>query len=200
MSTSSPSTPKPEPIRIYLSGGMEYAANEGRDWRSALQEWLETTLHCSIFNPNRESERFLATRYPGLDLRELKFTDLSRFTRIVSEIVDLDSREIAERTDVVVCYWDKAAMRGAGTKGELTMAKYAGKPVYMVTSIPPVEIPGWVLGCTTRIFASFEELKAFLMQGAEELAQNPKPQIKPKRQNANKLTQNHNPFVPPSRR
>ena len=166
MSMSSPSTPKPKTIRIYLSGGMEYAANEGRGWRSALQEWLETTLHCSIFNPNRESERFLATHYPGLDLRALKSADIRRFTRIVSEIVDLDSREIADRSDAVICYWDEAAMRGAGTKGELTMAKYTGKPVYMVTSIPPAEIPGWVLGCTTRIFGSFEELKAFLTREA----------------------------------
>ncbi len=166
MSTSSPSTHKPNLIRIYLSGGMEYAENEGRDWRSALQDWLESTFSCSIFNPNRESERFLARRHPGLDLRELKFTDIVRFTRIVSEIVDLDCREIADQTDVVICYWDEGAMRGAGTKGELTMARFTGKPVYMVTSMPPAEIPGWVLGCTTRIFGSFEELKTFLQYEA----------------------------------
>ena len=53
-------------------------------------------------------------------------------------------------------------MRGAGTKGELTMAKYFGKPVYLVTSIPYHDIPGWVLGCTTQLFSSFDELNVFL--------------------------------------
>ena len=53
-------------------------------------------------------------------------------------------------------------MRGAGTKGELTMARYFGKPVYMVTAIPLQDIPGWVLGCTDRIFPSFEALQQFL--------------------------------------
>ena len=158
----SASTSKARPLRIYLSGGMEYATNEGRDWRSALQTWLEVNLGCSVFNPNRESEKFLETHYPGVDLRKLKFNDLARFTDIVREIVALDCSEIAERIDAVVCYWDDAAMRGAGTKGEVTMARFTGKPVYMVTAIPAEQIPGWVLGCATRVFASFEDLKTFL--------------------------------------
>ena len=37
--------------RIYLSGGMEYADNEGRDWRYTLQEWIESELGWTVFNP-----------------------------------------------------------------------------------------------------------------------------------------------------
>ncbi len=151
--------------RVYLSGGMEYAANEGRDWRTRLQEWLEGTLECTVFNPNHESERHFRTRHPGVDFRGLKSMDPETYRRIAAELVDIDCREIAERTDYVVCYWDEAAMRGAGTKGELTMAKYAGKPVYCVTAIPQAEIPGWVLGCCTQFFPGFDELKTFLAGG-----------------------------------
>jgi hypothetical protein len=143
---------------------MEYALNEGRDWRTALEKWLTAELGCITFNPNRESEKFLGANYPGLDIRSLKRENLPQFTTIVSRIVDLDCTEIAKHTDVVVCYWDEAAMRGAGTKGELTMAKYSGIPVYMVTTIPATEIPGWVLGCTTRLFSSFEELRKYLLE------------------------------------
>ena len=153
----------PRPLRVYLSGGMEYADDEGRDWRAQLQEWLEQELHCEIFNPNRESERFVRTHHPGLDFRALKAQDLPRYSAIASGLVDLDCREIAERSDMVICLWDEAAMRGAGTKGELTMARFSGKPVYLVTSFPHRDIPGWVLGCTTRILAGFEELKEFLL-------------------------------------
>lgn len=149
--------------RVYLSGGMEYAANEGRDWRASLQTWLEENLAADVFNPNRESQNFFDRRYPGLDFRALKRADPARFQSIVTELVDLDCKEIALRTEYVICFWDEGAMRGAGTKGELTMARYFGKPVYMVTTFPPQEIPGWVLGCTRRIFPSFESLQRFLL-------------------------------------
>ena len=148
--------------RVYLSGGMEYADNEGRDWRHALQISLETGFGWSVFNPNRESDLFFQTHYPSVDVRALKTTDTLHYRNIVERLVELDCREIAEHSDLVICYWDESAMRGAGTKGELTIAKYFGKPVYMVTSIPVNEIPGWVLACTTRLFPGFEELHTFL--------------------------------------
>jgi len=149
-------------LRVYLSGGMEYASNEGRDWRSTLQEWLERELGCSVFNPNHESARFFAAHYPAVNFRRLKKENPSLFTTIASGLVDLDCAEIAERTDLLICYWDESAMRGAGTKGELTIAKFFKKPVYMVTEIPREEIPGWVLGCATELFPSFEALKEHL--------------------------------------
>jgi hypothetical protein len=150
------------PQRVYLSGGMEYAHDEGRDWRKNMQEWLERTLRCEVFNPNEESERFFRTHYPAIDFRALKFEDLSRYREIAARLVELDCTEIASHSDMVICYWDESAMRGAGTKGELTMAKHCGKPVYLVTSLPHNEIPGWILGCTTQMFGSFDELKKYL--------------------------------------
>jgi hypothetical protein len=81
----------------------------------------------------------------------------------VRQLVDLDCREIAERSNYLICFWDSGAMRGAGTKGELTIARYFGKPVYLVTSIPFRDIPGWVLGCTDKIFPGFDQLKKFLL-------------------------------------
>jgi hypothetical protein len=74
----------------------------------------------------------------------------------------MDCSEIAEQSDYVICNWDESAQRGAGTKGELTMARYVGKPVYMVTQMKLQDIPGWVLGCATKTFRTFEELQMFL--------------------------------------
>jgi hypothetical protein len=148
--------------RVYLSGGMEYAAGEGRDWRREMQSWLEARLACSVFNPNDESERLLKEGHPGVDFRALKSQDLDAYARIAAEFVDADCREIADRSDYVVCYWDESAQRGAGTKGELTIARRSRKPVFMVTAMPPASLPGWILGCTTKIFPSFDDLKSFL--------------------------------------
>jgi len=147
---------------VYLSGGMEYASDEGRSWRTECEGWLVGELGCTVFNPNRESERFLATAAPGVDFRRLKHEDPERFQVLVHEIVARDCAEIAERTDIVICYWDQGAVTGAGTKGEITIARYFGKPVYLVTAIPPADIPGWVLGCTTKMFPSFDALREFL--------------------------------------
>jgi hypothetical protein len=141
---------------------MEYAANEGRDWREMMQQFCEVELGWSVFNPNRESERFFATRLPGIDFRAMKSRDPERFREIASALVDIDTKEIAERSDAVLCYWDEGAARGAGTKGELTVARFFRKPVYLVTEASVQDIPGWVLGCTTRIFGSFADLKTFL--------------------------------------
>ena len=148
--------------RVYLSGGMEYADNEGRDWRQPMHEWLAQNLNCEVFNPNVESDKFFEKHFPQRDIRELKNTDIVKYAAIVAQLVEIDCSEIAERSELVICFWDDSAMRGAGTKGEPTIAKHFGKPVYMVTSMDYKQIPGWVLGCTTLIFSSFDELKKFL--------------------------------------
>jgi hypothetical protein len=140
---------------------MEYAQYEGADWRSEIEEWIRASLRHSVFNPNKESAKFLRKHVRG-DFRRLKTEDTDRFSKIVARIVDLDSREIARRSDYVVCYWDRSAQRGAGTKGEVTIARLYRKPVYMVTEVRPENIPGWILGCTTKMFGTFHELKQFL--------------------------------------
>lgn len=121
--------------KSYLSGGMEFAKNEGADWRCKMEAWIRKNLKHGVYNPNRESDRYLSHRFPSGGFRDLKFQNIQRFKEIVRDLVDLDSREIAHRTDYVVCYWDESAQRGAGTKGELTIARFLQKPVYMVTEM-----------------------------------------------------------------
>ena len=150
------------PVRAYLSGGMEYADGEGAGWRGAMQDWVQSSLGHSVFNPNTESDRFFRARYPGIDFRKLKEENLAEYSAIIRLLVDIDSTEVAERSDYVICFWDDGAAKGAGTKGELTIARFFRKPVYLVTEFAHPDIPGWVLGCTTQIFGSFEELKRFL--------------------------------------
>ena len=149
-------------MNVYLSGGMEYADDEGMQWRVEIQSWLESHLRHSVFNPNIESNRFFEQHHPGIDFRKLKFENTQRYTEIIRHLVEIDCKEIAGHSDYVICYWDESAARGAGTKGELTMAKYFGKPVYLITSYPLHDIPGWVLGCVTKSFRDFNELKSFL--------------------------------------
>jgi hypothetical protein len=149
-------------MRFYLSGGMEYSKDEGRDWRRTMQAWIEEELGGAVFNPNVESDRLFSTKHEGVNFRKLKAQDFRHYQEIARELVELDTEEIAERSDVVLCYWDDSAQRGAGTKGELTIAKYFRKPVFMVTSTPMEAIPGWVIGCVTMILPDFDSLKLLL--------------------------------------
>ncbi len=149
--------------RVYLSGGMEYADGEGASWRQTMQHWFETELGHSVFNPNVESDKFFAEKYPDVNFRKAKVENIPLYQEIVRHLVEIDCKEIAEHSDYVVCYWDEGAAKGAGTKGELTIAKYFGKPVYLVTTFTLHDIPGWVLGCTTQFFSGFLELKEFLL-------------------------------------
>jgi hypothetical protein len=149
-------------MNVYLSGGMEYAHGEGVNWRREMQEWLESELRHTVFNPNTESDRFFSEHHPGIDFRKLKFENTARYTEIIRHLVEIDCSEIALRSDYVICYWDEGAAKGAGTKGELTMANYFRKPVYLVTSYALHDLPGWVLGCVTKSFPDFEKLKQFL--------------------------------------
>jgi hypothetical protein len=151
-------------MNVYLSGGMEYADGEGVHWRREMQDWIEAHLKHEVFNPNTESERFFNQHYPQTDFRKLKLENTPLYTDIIRNLVEIDCKEIAHRSDYVICYWDEGAAKGAGTKGELTMAKFFNKPVYLVTSFQLYDIPGWVLGCTTKTFTSFNELKEFLLQ------------------------------------
>ena len=151
-------------LRAYLSGGMEFAKGEGIDWRMEMDGWIREHLHHTVYNPNVESEAFLSKNLPGGRFRELKSENIEKYVALVRKLIDMDSHEIAERTDYVVCYWDESAQRGAGTKGEVTMARFTGKPVFMVTSMKLQDIPGWVLGCTQKVFDSFESLRTFLAE------------------------------------
>ncbi|HVN47922.1 MAG TPA: hypothetical protein VMU30_03775 [Bacteroidota bacterium] len=150
-------------LRAYLSGGMEYAKGEGADWRLAMENWLDGTLCHTAYNPNKESEALLKKRLPKGNFRSLKTADIKRYTEIVQRMVEVDSNEIAKRSDYIICLWDKSAQQGAGTKGELTLAKYFHKPVYFVTQMHHEKIPGWVLGCISKQFKTFDALKFYLM-------------------------------------
>lgn len=149
--------------KAYLSGGMEYAHNEGAKWRKDIEAWLKKNLGHLTFNPNDESDRFFKKYYPDINFRKIKEQNINLYKEIVEKLVHIDINEIAKNTDYVICFWDEGAAKGAGTKGEITIAKYFNKPVYLVTSFPPSSIPGWVIGCTNKIFNSFNELKIFLL-------------------------------------
>jgi hypothetical protein len=147
------------PMLIYLSGSIEYAADFGKNWRADLTPFLRALGH-QVYDPALDEKKNLEDDEVR-EFRKWKATNLPRFQGVLRKIIAWDLDWI-DRSGCVVCYFDEAAARGAGTQGEITHAHRQGIPVYLVQGMPAEKISGWVLGCATRVFDSFEELHAFM--------------------------------------
>ncbi|HWR14041.1 MAG TPA: hypothetical protein VN577_04380 [Terriglobales bacterium] len=144
----------------YLSGSIEYSADYGKSWRAEITPFLREMGH-DVYDPALDEKKNLDDDEVKV-FRKWKTTDLPRFQKTIRKIIDWDLEWIEKKSDYVICHWDEAAGRGAGTQGELTMAYSRGMPVYVVLGMPLGNVSGWILGCATEVFGGFDELKEFL--------------------------------------
>jgi hypothetical protein len=150
-----------EPKLVYLAGAIEHAPDGGRAWREEMSGFLDESLGHRVFNPCIE-ENHILTEEEFRMFRNWKAGDLTRFRRTMRKLIDTDLDTLMNKVDYVVCLWDEHVLNGGGTHGELTVAYFHNIPVYMVSKISPAKMSSWILGCTTEVFESFEELKTFL--------------------------------------
>jgi nucleoside 2-deoxyribosyltransferase len=143
----------------YLSGSIEYSPDLGKAWRAELAPFLRSLGH-EVYDPALDERKNLSDDEVR-SFRSWKQTDLPRFQATLRKIISWDL-DWVERSDYVVCLWDRHATRGAGTQGELTYAHRLGRPVYLVLGLPVAEVSGWVLGCATAVFAGFPALREAL--------------------------------------
>lgn len=146
----------------YLCGAIEYSPDHGKAWRAEIAPFLQSLGH-EIYDPAQDEKKDL-TEEETRDFRKWKSTDLPRFQETIRKIIQYDLDWIEHRCDYIIAYWDEYAGRGAGSQGELTIAHRRGIPVYMVTAVPVTEVSGWILGCASEVFSSFDELRMFLAE------------------------------------
>ena len=145
----------------FLCGAMEYATDGGEGWRERIRLWIQDNLNHRVYDPVIEARRLFSAE----ERRELpawKTSDIERYRRVIRTAINHDLDVMTRQADYVICFWDEAAARGGGTQAELTTAYRKGIRVYMVCEMPSSEISGWILACTDRVFADFNELKTFL--------------------------------------
>jgi hypothetical protein len=146
---------------IYLCGAIEYSPDHGKAWRAEVTLFLHELGH-DVYDPALDENKDL-TEQEARDFRGWKQTDLPRFQQTIRKIIQYDLDWVEERCDALVAYWDEHAGKGAGTQGELTAAYRRGVPVYLVTKLPTEQVSGWILGCASHVFSSFEELRQYLI-------------------------------------
>ena len=155
-------------MRFYLAGAIEYAPDLGRAWRRELTAFLRGLGH-DVYDPVDDELKSLTGEERRL-FRGWKATDLPRYRVALRKIIDYDLDVVEHRSDAVIALWDQYAARGAGTQGELSVAYRRRKPVLLVAAMPATEISGWILGCATEVFPSFEALRAHLEDGERRAA------------------------------
>lgn len=145
---------------VYLSGAIEYSPDHGKNWRAEITPFLSRLGH-DVYDPAQDEKKNL-TDTERREFRAWKHSDLPRFQETIRKIIAYDLDWIEQRADYIVAYWDEYAGQGAGCQAELTLAHRRGIPVYLVTDVPISNISGWILGCASEVFSTFDELKHFL--------------------------------------
>ena len=146
----------------YLSGGMENAVNDGADWRVDISNWLEQNLGHDVIDPVLETQK-LVLEHNSHNYRNWKNTDPKRFKDFFRLLIDQDLSSVIDKADYLIVFWDNSILKGGGTHGEVTMAYWVNKPVYLVNTIPRRDLSAWISSCSTDLYDSFDELKNALL-------------------------------------
>jgi nucleoside 2-deoxyribosyltransferase len=147
-------------MMFYLAGSIEYSPDLGKGWRAQITPLLKSLGH-EVYDPAEDEMKNL-TEIEVREFRSWKRADLPRFQDTIRKIIAYDLDLIERQCDAIVCYWDGYAGKGAGTQGELTFAHRLGRPIYLVCGMPAEEISGWILGCATEVFGSFDDFREYM--------------------------------------
>ncbi len=145
----------------YLSGGMENAIDEGADWRRMMRSWLKENLNHDVFDPVIESQKIIM-KNDAKDFRTLKKSDPEKFREIFRKLIHQDLKTIIENADYLIVLWDHSVINGGGTHGEVTMAYWENKPIFLVNKLP--DLSAWISSCSSKTYDSFGSLKKDLLR------------------------------------
>ena len=145
----------------YLSGPIENAENDGANWRDSITPWLKNEIEHNVFNPVVETRKIVSD-LTNTQFREMKETDPKKYKNLIRQIIDIDIKAVVEESDYLIVNWNKSVFRGGGTHGEITLAYYLKKPIYLVNHVPLDDLSSWIFSCATEVFDSFDDMKIHL--------------------------------------
>lgn len=147
---------------IYLSGGMQFSSDLGASWRRDCSMWLRD----NSFIPLDITELDVAYAAEHGDLyRALETADdlTIRKSNIRRHYIHADLRLILDHSDALIIYYDESVRKGAGTISECQIAYSNELPIFLVNGYPNLaDVPGWLQGLSTKMFASFGELEDYM--------------------------------------
>jgi hypothetical protein len=139
---------KQKPL-VYLAGSIMAAKDGGMAWRADITPHLYS-LGYRLFNPVFDQPRLTGISRDSL-LSLQKVGKVDEYQKACSTVVDTDL-SILKKADIVVVKIDEGVLSGAGTFGELTVARMLNTPVFAWIDLPGgiSQVPAWAFGCLTH--------------------------------------------------
>ena len=147
----------------YLSGPIENAENDGADWRKSLTPWIKSTLSHKVFDPVIAT-RDITKGLTSSEFRNMKRSNPDKYKKLIRKIINIDIEAVVNNSDYLIVNWNKFVFRGGGTHGEITLAYFLKKPIYLVNNVPFDDLSSWIFSCSTEVFDSFKDLKTHLIK------------------------------------
>jgi len=147
-------------MKFYLSGGMEYKENLGKGWRDVITRELAKVGHEAIDPVKIEEQSETATTYNWSE--EKKASDLGSYKSMVRKYMFRKDMQAIQECDAVILNYDLSVQKGAGSLAEAWEAFREGRPVYVFTDFPIKQVPGWLIGESTEIFRTREEVVKYV--------------------------------------
>ena len=147
-------------VSTYLAGPIDVNKfQECKDWRNQIGKNL-ADMGIYAMNPlgNGGGDRISPELRQRLHNANI-LGDIDTIRDIVSNIImppDLDM--VAGCSFLTLWIPEDNGYEICGSYGEITLARFLNKPVYIVTErkIKPCQLPNWAVGCSTEIFFSWE--------------------------------------------
>lgn len=149
---------------LYLSGGMQFAANKGGGWRAEQTPILKEMGYYPV--DIVALDRAYAAEHGEMYGPENYDTPEQLKSNVREHFVHTDLNLIEQHCDAVVVLYDESVRRGCGTQAECQHAYNLGLPVFLVSAFENTrkEVPLWLQAITTKIFTSFEDLNEYLVR------------------------------------
>lgn len=144
-------------LKFYLAGPISWVPDESYvQWRDMMTAFLKMIGHEAV-DPLRKYA------VPAKEKMKVEGAISEDRIDIVREylrrrILNPDY-ELIDESDGIIAYIPNYSV---GTSAEIGYAYRCGKPVYVVTPMPKEEWSGWLVGLSTLIFTSWDELRMFL--------------------------------------
>lgn len=146
--------------KIYLSGGMEKAVENGAQWRRDVSNKLIEFGFSPLDIAALDNEYIKAHGPVYLSKDPANF--LQYKSNIRHQFIYTDLRLIVDLSDAVIAYYDQSFKDGAGSFAECQCAYDNEKPLFVVSSME--HIPSWLTSLSTKLFSNFDDLYVYLSQ------------------------------------
>ena len=148
-------------MMVYLSGAMENAPKEGKEWREDITKWLKKELNHRVIDPVLMS-RETAIKENAQEYRLWKNSNPEKYKSFIRKVIHSDIDAVISKADYLICLWDENVIQGGGTHAEVTFAYWYHKPVFLINQLKKVKLSSWIEACSTSVFDDFKSLRLYL--------------------------------------